>query len=48
MYKSSLGMSGALWLAAGLKVGITVMWLCWKKDPSENADDEEAGSTLPV
>lgn len=45
MYKSSVGMSGALWLAAGLKLGVTMMWLCWKKDPSEEQDD---GPVLPV
>ncbi|ETN46742.1 uncharacterized protein HMPREF1541_00931 [Cyphellophora europaea CBS 101466] len=44
MYKSSVGMAGALWLAAGLKLSVSLMWLFWKKDPSEEEDDE---STLP-
>lgn len=47
MYKSAVGMAGALWLAAGLKLGIAVVWLAWKKDPSEE-EEEDGGPTLPV
>ena len=39
MYKSSVGMAGALWLAAGLKVAITVAFLVWKGDG--DGDGEE-------
>lgn len=34
MYKSPAGMDGALWLAAGLKFGITIAFLVWKKESS--------------
>lgn len=43
MYKSPVGMAGALWLAAGFKLGISLLWLVWKKDPSE----EGPQPTLP-
>ncbi|EXJ67295.1 uncharacterized protein A1O5_09308 [Cladophialophora psammophila CBS 110553] len=37
MYKSSAGMGGALWLAAGLKFGILVGWFFWK---GQKGDDD--------
>jgi uncharacterized membrane protein YoaK (UPF0700 family) len=46
MYKSRLGMAGALWLAAGLKLGVAAVWLVWKKDRSEEEGGREEG--LPV
>ncbi|OQV09391.1 hypothetical protein CLAIMM_13517 [Cladophialophora immunda] len=30
MYKSSAGMGGALWLAAGLKFGVLIGWFFWR------------------
>lgn len=33
---SGFGVAGALWLAAGLKVGIVVVWMFW---PGEEGDD---------
>jgi hypothetical protein len=36
MFKSGAGMSGALWTAVGLKAGLTMVLLTWKKDPSES------------
>jgi hypothetical protein len=40
MYKSSAGMGGALWLGAGLKFGILVGWLFWrKKDDGEEGEE---------
>lgn len=38
MYKSPVGMAGALWLAAGFKLCLSLLWLVWKKDPSEEDD----------
>jgi Protein of unknown function (DUF1275) len=38
MYKSSAGMSGALWMGAGLKGAIALTFLIWKKD----SEGEEA------
>lgn len=38
MYKSRVGMAGALWLAAGLKVAITISFALWRKQKVE--DDE--------
>jgi hypothetical protein len=32
MYKSPVGMDGALSLAAGLKFGVVAGWLLWRKD----------------
>lgn len=47
MYKSPVGMAGALWLAAALKLGVSVAFLVWKKDASEEEDEGDAGATLP-
>lgn len=33
---SEMGVAGALWLAAGLKVGIVVVWVFW---PGEETED---------
>jgi uncharacterized membrane protein YoaK (UPF0700 family) len=41
MYKSTLGMAGALWLAAGLKLAIAVSFSLWWKDPELEADSDE-------
>lgn len=35
MFKSNAGMAGALWTAVGLKAGVTLMLLLWRKDSSE-------------
>ena len=35
MYKSTAGMSGALWMAAGLKGAISLTFLIWKEDGVE-------------
>ena len=43
MYKSPADMAGALWLAAGLKFGISLTFLFWRKDPEEEDDQP----TLP-
>jgi hypothetical protein len=45
MYKSTLGMAGALWLAAGLKLAMAASFLLWWKD-SELEDDGD-GLMLP-
>ncbi len=34
MFKSNAGMSGALWMAAGLKLTVASVFLVWKKDTS--------------
>lgn len=44
MYKSAVGMTGALWLAAALKLAVSFSWLLWKKDASEDDSD----TSLPV
>jgi hypothetical protein len=41
MFKSSIGMQGALWLAVGLKFAVTLAWFFWP------ARKDEYGSTLP-
>jgi uncharacterized membrane protein YoaK (UPF0700 family) len=41
MYKSTLGMQGALWLAVGLKFAITLAWFFWP------AKSHDLDSTLP-
>lgn len=38
MYKSKVGMAGALWLASAIKATITFSFAVWKK---ERTDDEE-------
>ncbi len=38
MYKSPVGMAGALWTAAGLKLAISVAWFFWKNVPREEFD----------
>ncbi|KIW83936.1 hypothetical protein Z517_03182 [Fonsecaea pedrosoi CBS 271.37] len=45
MYKSSAGMGGALWLAAGLKLGIFIGWFFWKGQKGD--DDDCRGDQLP-
>ncbi|KAJ9615123.1 hypothetical protein H2200_001197 [Cladophialophora chaetospira] len=44
MYKSVVGMGGALWLAAGLKFTILMAWFFWRK--GKNLAD--SGADLPV
>lgn len=41
MYKSRMGMAGALWLAAGLKGAITVGFTLWKKQKLEDVELEK-------
>ena len=45
MYKSSAGMAGALWTAAGLKMLIVMGWLFWPEEGGEAEDTED--ETLP-
>ncbi|KIY03640.1 uncharacterized protein Z520_00331 [Fonsecaea multimorphosa CBS 102226] len=45
MYKSSAGMAGALWLAAGLKFGILIGWFCWKGQKGDHED--RGGDQIP-
>ncbi|KIV94837.1 hypothetical protein PV10_02567 [Exophiala mesophila] len=43
MYKSSAGMAGALWLAAGLKLLVTLSFLFWKQEiPTTHDVDQSA------
>lgn len=39
MFKSNAGMSGALWMAAGLKLTVACVFLVWKRDASEEQPD---------
>ncbi|OAP63182.1 hypothetical protein AYL99_02409 [Fonsecaea erecta] len=41
MYKSSAGMAGALWLAAGLKFGILFGWFFWKAQKGDDDCDDQ-------
>lgn len=41
MYKSSAGMAGALWTAAGLKMLIVMGWLFWAEEGGEVEDTED-------
>lgn len=43
MYKSSAGMDGALWFAAGLKGAVVIAFLVWKKQGVDDGDDTEEG-----
>ncbi len=44
MYKSAVGMGGALWLAAGLKLAVVVGWFFWR----EAKDSADANDEIPV
>lgn len=41
MYKSKVGMAGALWLAAALKGAVCVVFALWKKEKVEEDEDSE-------
>lgn len=41
MYKSKVGMSGALWLAAAIKATITFSFALWKKEKTDSDEDLE-------
>lgn len=41
MYKSPARMGGALWVAAGLKLAVTVGWIFWKQEVDENDQDQQ-------
>lgn len=38
MYKSRVGMAGALWSAAALKLALSLSFMIWKKDVSEEQE----------
>ncbi|KEF60981.1 uncharacterized protein A1O9_02545 [Exophiala aquamarina CBS 119918] len=40
-YKSRAGMAGALWIAAFLKLAVTIAWLFWRTQKSGGHDDGE-------
>jgi hypothetical protein len=40
LYKSRAGMAGALWLAAGFKLGIVVAWCVWKAEIDDRVQDD--------
>lgn len=41
MYKSRVGMAGALWLAAALKCAIVIAFAVWRKEPVDDEDLEK-------
>jgi uncharacterized membrane protein YoaK (UPF0700 family) len=44
-YKSKAGMAGALWMAAFLKLAVTLAYLFWRQQKSDGESDD--GSSLP-
>ena len=42
-YKSRAGMAGALWMAAFLKLAVTIAWLFWRTQKSAGLDDDDGG-----
>lgn len=47
LYKSEIGMAGALWISAGLKFAITLSWCFWKKEKDTADDSSEDNDRLP-